>query len=78
MVIAAIVGGVWLVVTFGFRGLAQFASMRSGRLNRPRRLRSECAAEGRYGALKIALGALVGVLFLANWSYLIAREVGGS
>ena len=34
--------------------LAQFASTRSGRSNRPRSARSECAAGGRYGALNIA------------------------
>ncbi len=33
------------------RGLVQFASKRSGRLNRPRSRKSECAAGGRYGAL---------------------------
>ena len=57
VVAAAIVGGVWLVVTFGVRG----------------RLRIEISRPWR-----IWLSALVGVLFLVNWGYLIAREVGGS
>ncbi len=32
--------------------LAHFSSRRSGRSNRPRSAQSECAAGGRYGALK--------------------------
>ncbi len=38
--------------------LAQVASKRSGRLNRPRSRQSECGPGGSYGALKKALRAI--------------------
>ena len=38
--------------------IARLVSKRSGRLNRPRSVQSECAAGGRYGALKPVLCVL--------------------
>ncbi len=80
VVIAAIVGGVWLVVTFGCRGLAQFGRCATAQTRRMNSAGRTGASAGRrpYGALKIVLGAVAALLFVANWGYLIAREVGGS